>query len=114
MSIFGKLRTFAFITAIAAALGAASATPALADWHGRDGGGWRGGEGWRGGWHHDRDDWGWRGGWSGWHDRWHGGWPGYSWRGYDYAPYPGGVYPPGYTYAPPVVIYPSAPTYWGW
>ena len=110
MSIFGKLRAFAVIAAISAAIGVAATTPALADgrgeWHGRDGG-WRGGEGWRGGWHHDRDDWGWRGG--GWHDRW----PGYGWRGYGYAPgYWGGVYPPGYAYAPPVVVYP--PYYGGW
>ena len=108
MNISGKLRTFALDSALTSALGAASATPALADWHGR----WHDG-GWRG-WHHD--GWGWRGGWGGWHDRWYGG----GWRGHDWGDYyvPGywgwRGYAPGYTYTPPAVIYPPAAGYGVW
>jgi hypothetical protein len=102
------MMTMKFLGLGAAIFGASllMTTPAMADWHDHDGGGWGGGGGW-----HDHDGGGWRdhdGG--GWHDHGGGGWGG----GY-YPPPP--VYyapPPRYYYPPPPPVYyaPPPPQYY--
>ncbi len=101
-----KFRLAAAALSLAAALGAVSATPALADWHG---GGWHGDGG---GWHGDG------GGWRGGGDGWRGDGRPYGWAGGYGGPAYWGGYPPGYAYPPPppppVVAYPPPYGYGGW